>query len=518
MRQIWQIFKKDTRRLWWVAAVTLGLLAWLAHMDRWRTQSGPGSAEGWLNFLLPFAWAYLTGILILQDPLVGDREFWLALPCRRGSLLGAKALFLLVFIHAPYFVAQSAILLGRGFNPLAYLPHLLWKQVLLLLAVTLPATAAAALVDNVVQFTLAAVLLTMAVVFLTAQSLPAVTAWNLADTARRVVVLLILGGGALAALLRQFGRRGAAVSRGVAIAAAIVAAALYTELPAATTAALKCALQPARLSSSPAARIPGQPGPRPDNFPVFNATNSRQALVALPMEISGAPESAMTRCGQLSFEIRTSRGERYAADVLWPMYRSGGIPFQALLWPYGETPTYQVLRMGSAIYDHIKDEPVSIKGKLLAEIHQRGEAARMPVGGSVDTPALGKCSSTELQGNFFMLDSLRVDCESPDQIPFPTLVTLSSAKTAGDWHRSLGSSGAVIFAPGNTWLSPLNRRDTFFGLATEERRLRDLVPPEALADGQLELLPEPVTGYAIIEYEWTGVTLSKFFVPPPAGK
>jgi hypothetical protein len=516
MRQTWHIFKKDVRRLWWMAAVTLGLLAWLAHMDRWRSQWTPGSSEGWLNFLLPFAWAYLTGILILQDPLVGDREFWLALPCRRGSLLGAKALFLLAFIHAPYFVAQSAILLGRGFSPLAYLPHLLWKQLLLLLAITLPAAAAAALVENVVQFTLAAVLLIMAAVFVSARALPTVAAWNLADTPRRDFVILIVGAGALAALLRQYGRRGAAVSRGVAIAAALVAAALYTEVPAATTAAVRCALSPAHLSSSPTARIPKEPGPLPNDFPRYGTAATKAALVALPLEILGVPEGPMARYAELSLEIRTPRGENYAADVLWPVYVSAAVPFRASFWWPKESgaPTYQALRLDPAIYAHIKDEPVSIEGKIMAEIHQRGEAARMPAGASVDAPALGKCSSTEVQGNFFMLDNLRVNCESPDRIPYPTLVTLSSAKTAGEWNRSLGNSSALILAPGNTWLSPLNRRDTFFGIATEERRDTSLVPPEALATGKLELQPEPVTGYATIHYEWAGVTLSKFVVPP----
>jgi hypothetical protein len=128
VRQVWHIFKKDARRLRWEVAATLGLLAWVAHLDRWRSDWTPGFAEGWLNVLLPLAWCYLVGLAVLQDPVVGDREFWLALPCRWRSMMGAKALFVLCFIHLPYLLAQAGILAARGFSPVTYFPLLLWKQ------------------------------------------------------------------------------------------------------------------------------------------------------------------------------------------------------------------------------------------------------------------------------------------------------------------------------------------------------------------------------------------------------
>ena len=118
MRLIWHLFKKDTRRLWWEIAITIGLLAWLAHLDRWRADYTPGSMEGWLNVPLPFAWSYLIALAVLEDPLVGDRQFWITVPCRRYVLLAAKALFVRVFVHIPYLLAGSAILFARGFQPL----------------------------------------------------------------------------------------------------------------------------------------------------------------------------------------------------------------------------------------------------------------------------------------------------------------------------------------------------------------------------------------------------------------
>ena len=41
-----------------------------------------------------------------------------------------------------------------------------------------------------------------------------------------------------------------------------------------------------------------------------------------------------------------------------------------------------------------------------------------------------------------------------------------------------------------------------------------MVPQTVLSTARLELVPEPVTGRAIVEYEWTGIALSKFAIPP----
>jgi hypothetical protein len=41
-----------------------------------------------------------------------------------------------------------------------------------------------------------------------------------------------------------------------------------------------------------------------------------------------------------------------------------------------------------------------------------------------------------------------------------------------------------------------------------------MVPQTVLSTARPELVPEPVTGRAIVEYEWTRVALSKFAIPP----
>ena len=107
MRLMLHIFRKDARRFWWEIAVTLGLLASVARMDATRVGFIPGAMEGWLNLILPAVWAYLIALVIHDEALVGNRQFWLTRPYPWPALLAAKALFVLVFIHLFSFAAAS---------------------------------------------------------------------------------------------------------------------------------------------------------------------------------------------------------------------------------------------------------------------------------------------------------------------------------------------------------------------------------------------------------------------------
>ena len=156
MRIALHIFMKDARRLRIEIAVTVALLAYLADLDRQRMDAVPGAPEAWLNLLLPLAWAFLLAMLVHQEPLVGDRQFWITRPYSRAALVAAKGLFALAFVHAPSLIANSVILISRGFNPLDAIASLLWKQALLAAGLTLPVAALAALTRNLAQFALAA--------------------------------------------------------------------------------------------------------------------------------------------------------------------------------------------------------------------------------------------------------------------------------------------------------------------------------------------------------------------------
>jgi hypothetical protein len=513
VRQVWHIIKKDARRLRWETAATLALLAWVAHLDRWRQDWMPGAAEGWLNVLLPAAWVYLVGLLVLQDPLVGDREFWLALPCRWRSMLGAKALFVVCFIHLPYFLAQAAILAFRGFSPVTYFPHLMWKQLLLLLMLTLPAAALAAMVENVVQFALAAVVLASGAVY--AAGMPQGQGLIQTEAARIGLALLAVVVGAAVVLPLQYGRRRTAISRGIGAAAAIVAAVVFVGVPLVTSAEVQCALTPARLTAPPTVTLLGKVETLPDRFPRYNLTSTMMSL-ALPIQISGLPQADLTESVQLSLDIRTERGERYEAISTPYSTQPVKTRLTATVWPVDQPPSYQIVMVDRAVYERVKGSPVSIDGRILAEFHQRGTATRIPVEKAEDAPGLGKCASAVGDGGFYQGNGLSATCESPDEIPNPTYVTLEAPGMELLWRRGLSTFGRAASYPRNTWLSPLNRRNAFIPVVPKEDWAKGTgaVPQEDLAGAVLEIVPEPVVGLAILEFHWKGVVLSKFVVQP----
>src|SRR5690348_3994597 len=90
MRQALHIFRKDARYLWPEICLILALVT----VFGW---SNPDAIE-----LLVFtATAYLIARLIHAEALPGDRQFWITRPYRWQSLLGAKLLFVLVFVNLP---------------------------------------------------------------------------------------------------------------------------------------------------------------------------------------------------------------------------------------------------------------------------------------------------------------------------------------------------------------------------------------------------------------------------------
>src|ERR1035441_2581418 len=121
MRQALRIFRKDVRHLWPHAAVVVFLAAVYACMDA----ALPGNpmmegAEAACGLLLWVAACILAIAAVHEDPLTGDRQFWITRPYSWKSLLLAKALFILVFVSLPALLDQVEIgstqCRGRGEN------------------------------------------------------------------------------------------------------------------------------------------------------------------------------------------------------------------------------------------------------------------------------------------------------------------------------------------------------------------------------------------------------------------
>ena len=148
MSKTFHIFRKDIRHHWPELLVSLLLLAaFVWHEPAEWSANFPSFSLlqilfSYVNTLLPLSWCLMIVRLVHEESLVGDRQFWVTRPYEWPSLLAAKLLFLVVFIHLPVFVAQLLLLNRAGFPIAPNLTGLLGMQIGLGLLFLVPITLA----------------------------------------------------------------------------------------------------------------------------------------------------------------------------------------------------------------------------------------------------------------------------------------------------------------------------------------------------------------------------------------
>ena len=506
MKLILHNLRKDARRLWLPLLVSLALLAALAHDDRWRSDFTPGPLEGWLNVFLPLAWAFIVALVIHEEALTGDREFWLTRPYRRFPLFTEKALFLLLAIHVPLFVADCAILMTRGFNPFDAFPQLFWKQMVVAFCVTLPAAALAAAVDNIAQFLLGALL---------AATTVAVTSGILdrfrsplvpTDEALNAFAMAPIVAGAAAVVAIQYARRRTRLSRRIGIGAVLAAVLVFALTPRAITAVVACA------NRGVSVRI--RPGP-PDA-----AENRRRfgglpngVVVGIPLEISGLPTRSNTSFEQLSLDIYGPNGERFRASTMSAYVRAGEKPMLTATFG-GE----QVIWIHNSVWSRLRTGRVTIEGRAVATVHRHGEGAWLPVEATGQVNDIGRCYSAYYDDRMDQ-SGLKVVCESPARLPLGSGIRVWDPVSGRDWKS--GMRAAYTFPtsiyPRTTWLSPLWREQAYFQVTPKDSHLpgdRWLIPRDALVRAQIEITPLLDAGCTSLHYELRDVALANYILPP----
>jgi hypothetical protein len=152
---------------------------------------------------------------VVDESLVGDRQFWVTRPYSWRSLLGAKALFLAVFVLAPVLASDALILAADGFSPRALLPRLLLFE-LLKLAILIDAAVLASITNGMRQFLLGCLLLVVVA-----------EAEQLAGSMRAWVAIwerVLYFGLPIALLVWQYARRRTQVVRSLAAGAVVFSA------------------------------------------------------------------------------------------------------------------------------------------------------------------------------------------------------------------------------------------------------------------------------------------------------
>jgi hypothetical protein len=149
------ILKKDWKLLW-PLVVALGGLQALAALARFNAGHFLNFPSVPLALLQLLAAATVAVLVVHQDPVPGIRQDWLVRPIPRRDLLLAKVLFVILFVHGPWWIADLAQGLANGFPLRQSAAAATACSVWALLTLTLPALAFAALTATMTETFVAA--------------------------------------------------------------------------------------------------------------------------------------------------------------------------------------------------------------------------------------------------------------------------------------------------------------------------------------------------------------------------
>ena len=152
---IWQIFRKDWAQLWPLVAIVAATQ--FANVSLWIVLGPLEEPQGLVvaaqiaSYLVLLGAAVLITATVQQDVLIGVSQDWLVRPIRRGVLLCAKLIFILITVHGPMLAADIAHGAASGFAWSDVIAAALTRSVGLALIFDLPVFAVAALTRTMVQ-------------------------------------------------------------------------------------------------------------------------------------------------------------------------------------------------------------------------------------------------------------------------------------------------------------------------------------------------------------------------------
>lgn len=358
MRQALHIFLKDVHHLRLGICLVLALAATLA----WQ------HADQWTQVLFVLAAAYLIARLIQDEPIPGDRQFWITKPYKWKSLLAAKVLFILVFVNLPSLSAQVYLLSRAGF-PLAHnWDGLVWSQLLNLAVVWLPVAALAALTSSIFSFNNSALVIVAAVFLLQIHSVghgpstgwPLGVRWMLYSLVIFEVIVI-----ALSLLYIQYKARRTPFSRVFAISVVVLLVLIDSALPAAWALGLQSRLVPAGIDpSSLSFFLPAQVSVGP------GAAKRAQTLANLSLAASGIPQDDDLQIDSVSLDFESPDANRLRASVNGANQRSAGVGSAAL-----EIPFF----VSSSFFSSEHDRPLKLHASIYVTLFGDPQAKTIPL-------------------------------------------------------------------------------------------------------------------------------------------
>lgn len=432
MRQALHIFKKDVRHLRWEIGISLVLMAIFVFMQLQRGFLRYANAANFSYLLLCF-WGFLCARLIQAEPIPGDRQFWITRPYQWRSLLGAKLLFMVVFIAIPLLVADAVILRVEGFSIASHAVGLLWSLILITAGTLLAFCAFATLTKGLAEWMLGAVVTVGVLYAIAASSNEGM--WAGVEWMREYSYVAIVFIAASAVLLWQYTRRGT-VAAMVVMAAGWLGSSLFVNYARSSWALeLETRFSKPKLDPSPIRIAVRQTAER------HKATSlGRQQAVslAIPVDISGLGEGVDLISDEVGVTITNEAGE------IWTGRQRHGWNYLQHL-PDGYRLLVQVDR---SVFEKASGRPLNI-GLTLYLTSLRDVASRIIRPGEVvDVPGAGRCRDFSDNRDSWIV------CESALRAPPNVLVVAQSESR----DRFLNATSYLPFpADADSALIPLGR-------------------------------------------------------------
>jgi len=373
MRQAWHIFRKDVRGM----RAEIGLLIALAIVLGWAETSL--TDPSWLELTCLLAAIYAVARVIHFEAIPGTNQFWITRPYRRGSLLAAKVLFILICIQLPLFFAQLYMITANGFLLAQSLPGLLCSQALTLFLVLAPAACLASLTPGIVSFVLSGFLLVATVLFLDTglsrvkllaglpamQAGPDSIAWLRYSFAAAIVAVF-----AASVLFRQYRNRRTSANRKWGMAGISLACAIFLFMPWSVSLRLQAALSEQYFdgSSLRATLASVQKSVFPNHW--SDPFGSYSTEVSLPLEIQGIPTGLDVATDALFVSLAGADAQTWSADFTPAILRPG---------EPGKILVDANLVIGRGFFEKENSRPVTLHARLYLTTFGNPRSRTVPI-------------------------------------------------------------------------------------------------------------------------------------------
>jgi hypothetical protein len=382
MRQAFHIFRKDIRHLWPALSIALAIQILFTFFEMQPLQrqvltQGRISAQTLIDFLLPLAWWYLITVLVHEESLPGDRQFWVTRPYSWKSLLAAKALFIMVFVNVPVLVADCFILTAQGFSVTGHCQALLWRHIPFTVVVLLPPLALGALTRNISQVIVAILLVVLRIVV---SSIPfrdqISNGWTAIGWLQVAMDTVLLTAVLSAVVLIQYRRRLTWLTR--ALAAAFVVFPGFS-IPLRWQLDWQARVKPPNIDGTKI-RIAFDAGRGP-RTPRGIVPRLTQIRVALPVTVGGSPEQIELTSATAKIAIQDNGRTAWASD------------WENAMLQLDRNAYWETILLPANVFASLRNKPVGIRMTAVVTAVRYTEFRTRLESGPIRVPHVGICES-----------------------------------------------------------------------------------------------------------------------------